>query len=284
MNARIFFNHLSGALFAIVILLLAACQPAAIVTDLQPTLPPAQPSATAVISATQVPAQPTATAVILPTRTPATADNGFTLDLSGVAQKATIETVSMPTFSWWEDAPLYRRATLQGYPVTDHGYKPRIYIYPAADLVSASVDAANIADHLQALLQTQKTGDKLPFLPLITDVQVMHAQVQYLDFKSGKGVRFLTQYNNGMAPVNNHDLIYTFQGLTSDGKYYIAAVLPLTNPDLPADSLSGGNVGAGKNYLNYVANTVTLLNGQPASRFTPDLAKLDALIQSIEVK
>ena len=66
----------------------------------------------------------------------------------------------------------------------------------------------------------------------------MHVQVQYLDFKSGTGVRFLTQFNNGMAPVNNHDLIYTFQGLTSDGKYYIAAVLPVTHPDLPANSLS----------------------------------------------
>ena len=284
MNARKFFNHLLGASFAIVILLLFACQPAAIVTDLQPTLPPAQPSATAGSPATQVPAKPTAMAVTLPGQAPTATANGFTLNLSGVAQNVTVEIVSMPTFSWWEDAPLYRRATLQGYPVTGHWYKPRIYIYPAADLVSASVDAANIADNLQALLQTQKAGDKLPFLPLITDVQVMHAQVQYLDFKSGKGVRFLTQYNNGLSPVNNHDLIYTFQGLTSDGKYYVAVVLPLTNPDLPADSLSGGNIGMGKNYLNYVANTVSLLNGQPAGRFMPDLAKLDALVQSIEVK
>ena len=281
MNARNFFNHLSGALFAIVILL-SACQPAAIVTDLQPTLPPAQPSATAVIPATQVPAQPTALAVTLPAQTPAT--SGITLDLRGVAQDMLVETVSMPTFSWWVDAPLYRRVTLQGYSVLNHQYKPRIYIYPAADLVSASVDAANIADNLQALLQTRQAGDKLPFLPLITDVQVMHAQMQYLDFKSGKGVRFLTQYNNGMAAVNNHDLIYTFQGLTSDGKYYVAVVLPLTHPDLPADSLSGGSVGVGKDYLNYVANMLTKLNQQPASRFTPDLAKLDALIQSIEVK
>ena len=283
MNARNFFNYLSGALLAIVILL-SACQPAAIVTDLQPTLPPAQPSATAVIPATQVPAQPTAVTVTLPAQASTAADNGFTLNLSGVAQNMTVETVSMPTYSWWEDAPLYRRVTLQGYPVTDHQYQPRIYIYPAADLVSASVDAANIADNLQALLQTRQAGDKLPFLPLITNVQVMHAQVQYLDFKSGTGVRFMTMYSNGMAPVNNHDLIYTFQGLTSDGKYYVAVVMPVTHPDLPADSLSGGSVGVGKDYLNYVANTVTKLNQQPASRFTPDLAKLDALIQSIEVK
>ena len=282
MKTRIFFNHLYSALFAIVILLLSACQPAAIVIDLQPTQPPAQPSSTAVIPATQVPVQPSATAVTLPTPTPAT--SGITLELRGVAQDMLVETVSMPTFSWWVDAPLYRRVTLQGYPVTDHQYQPRIYIYPAADLASADTKAANAAENLQALLQTRQAGDKLPFLPLITDVQVMHAQMQYLDFKSGTGVRFITMYSNGMAAVNNHDLIYTFQGLTSDGKYYVAVVMPVTHPDLPADSLSGGSVGMGKDYQNYVANTVTKLNRQPASSFTPDLAKLDALVQSIEVK
>ena len=46
----------------------------------------------------------------------------------------------------------------------------------------------------------------------------MHSQVQYLDFKNGTGVRYLTQFDQGILPINNYELVYTYQGLTSDGK------------------------------------------------------------------
>ena len=125
----------------------------------------------------------------------------------------------------------------------------------------------------------------MPFLPLFNAQQVMHAQVQYLDFKNGNGVRFLTQFDQAPLPINNFELIYTFQGLTRDGKYYIAAVLPVTHPDLPANNQVAAQQASELNdFPAYLAKTVTWLDQQPAGSFTPDLAKLDALIQSIEVK
>ena len=84
--------------------------------------------------------------------------------------------------------------TLQGYPVSDHSMQPQIFIYPAGDLAPANETAGKMAAGLQALLQTRQAGDELPFLPLINAKQVMHPQVQYLDFKNGNGVRFLTQF------------------------------------------------------------------------------------------
>jgi len=145
--------------------------------------------------------------------------------------------------------------------------------------------AGLMATDLQALLQTRQAGARMPFLPIFNESQAMHAQVQYLDFKNGEGVRFLTQYNQGPVPINNFTLIYTFQGLTSDGKYYVAAVLPVTHSELPAtQQISEQQAAEVNDFPTYLVKTVNWLNQEPSGSFTPDLAKLDALIQSIEVK
>jgi hypothetical protein len=238
------------------------------------------------ISSTQPPAQPA-------TQPAATQQSGastdIALDYSGLAQNVTLETVAaQPATSdgpWWAGAPQYRLLTLQGYPVINHQSKPQVFIYPAGELAAANENMGKVATELQSLLQTQQAGEPLPFLPLINAKQVIHPQVQNLDFKNGKGIRFLTMYSQGIVPINNYELIYTFQGLTSDGKYYIAAVLPVTDPQLPNDATVNEQLtGTGTDYQNYISKTVALLNQEPAGSFTPDLSKLDALIRSLEVK
>ena len=214
---------------------------------------------------------------------------GITLDYAALAQAVTVENVAAvaanPDAPYWEAAPQYRRLTLQGYPVDNHLFKPQVFVYPIADLAKANETAGKAAANLQALLQTRQAGDQLPLLPLSNAAQVLHTQMQYLDFKNGKGVRFLTQLAQGMVAVNNHELIYTFQGLTNDGKYYIAAVLPVTNPGLPGSSkLSDEQAKALNDYPAYRSGMITLLNQQPAESFTPGLNQLDAMIGSIEIK
>ena len=142
----------------------------------------------------------------------------------------------------------------------------------------------SIAGDLQSVLQTKQEGAQFPYLPLSNQAQLMHAQVQYLDFKNGQGVRFLTQLGQGMALVNNNELIYTFQGLTGDGKYYIAAVLPVTDPDLPAGVEAGPQATAFGNFRDYLSGLVTSLNGKTGDAFTPSLLKLDDLVRSMEVR
>jgi hypothetical protein len=263
------------------LLLSAACRPVNVSTS----LPPVQPTATL------LPAQPP-TAALTPaqaTQPPSGAPGDITLDLSGVAQGQTVEVVAAVPASaggpFWEVAPQYRRLTLQGYPVTGHLMKPQIFIYPLPDLAGFNEAAGQMAADLQVLLQARQPVDRMPFLPLFNAAQVMHAQVQYLDLKNGKGVRFLTQFDQAPLPINNYELIYTFQGLTSDGKYYIAAVLPVTHPKLPATQQVSAQQAAELNdFSAHLKKTVTWLDQQPGGSFTPDLAKLDALIQSIEVK
>ncbi len=256
--------------FALIILLLSACNPAA--------LEPTQPSETPVVPVTEAPPQPDSE---MP--------DGITLDFSTVAQDVIVETVEAQPASaggpYWEAAPQYRRLTLVGYPVANHLLMPQIFIYPAGDLASANENAGKIAAELDAMLDTQQAGDHLPFLPLFNATQVMHAQVQYLDFQSGKGVRFLTQFDQAVLPINNYELIYTFQGLTSDGKYYLAAVLPVTHPELPAGAdVSQQQADEMNDFPTYLSGMVTLLDQQPAGSFTPGLDEIDELVRSIDIR
>jgi hypothetical protein len=236
-------------------------------------------------AATSLPTQP-------PTQ-PTQASNGtagdLVLDYSTVAQNVTLETVPAQAATvdapFWEGAPAYRLMTLQGYPVANHQRKPQIFIYPVGEMASANENMSKVAADLQTLLQTHKAGTQLPFLPLGNEGQLIRARMEFLDFKSGKGVQFLTQLAQGMGPINNYELIYSFQGLTSDGKYYISAILPVTNSELPADARAGEEQNQTlTDYQVYRSSMITLLDQQPAGSFTPDLSKLDALIRSIEVK
>ncbi len=277
MNTRKLTHHpLSVVLIAsaILALLLSACQPGNISTSLPTVQPPA----------TGLPTQPPTG-----TQTPGSTAGDISFVPSGLAQEQTVETVpAVPASAGgpiWEVLPQYRRVTLHGYPVIDHLMKAQIFIYPAAELAGFNEGAGRMVVDLQALLQSHKPVDSMPFLPPFNAQQVLHAQVKYLDFKNGSGVRFLTQFDQAPLPINNFELIYTFQGLTRDGKYYIAVVLPVTHPDLPATNhVSPQQATELKDFPAYLAKTVTWLDQQPDNSFMPDLARLDALVQSIEVK
>ena len=278
------------AMSAAIILMLAACQPATTVNDPQPTLPPSLPSATP-IPVTQMPSEPTETPS-LPSQPTSVPTGDITLDYSALAQDVTSETVPAvlpsPNDAYWLAGPEYRLLTLQGYPITDNDLKPQIFVYPAGELASFNENMGKVGNDLQALVQTQQAGDTLPFLPLYNSLQVMHPQMKYLDFTGGKGVRYLTQFNQGPVPINNSELIYTFQGLTSDGKYYFAVVLPVANLELPAGPEFSAEYTQALTdnpsyYQDYLTKTITLLDQQPDGSFTPDLTTLDAMVRSITV-
>jgi hypothetical protein len=121
-----------------------------------------------------------------------------------------------------------------------------------------------IAARLQALIQAPQEMTPMPFLPLFNAAQVMHTHVQYLDFKTGQGLRYLTMFSQGIVPINNNELIYTYQGLTSDRRYYVAAVLPVTHPSPPAD----GNV-SGKEPPELPATSSAYLANTPRRSTQP---------------
>lgn len=127
---------------------------------------------------------------------------------------------------------------------------------------------------------------ELPYGLFIDAHQSFRAHATRLAFKSGKGFGFLTQYDIEPTLVNNENLVYVLQGVTTDGKYYVLAEFHVASPlaaPKPGESHDGYSITNEKGYAAYVAKTAKKLEASPARDFTPNLEKLDELFKSITV-
>ena len=217
--------------------------------------------------------------------------------LASSASAKTIDAVTDQTGAPWEVAPAHLQITLQGYSSNGSFQTPQIFVYPAADYAKANPGAADSLTKLQDLLSNptaQYTTDNLPHIPFFNAGQVIATQVKVINFNGGSGVRIVTQYAQDISPINNGGLFYHFEGLTSDGKYYIVAILPTQLPFLPADNNpsstvpSGGipfpqNSASGTDFENYFKQVTDQINAAQPDQFSPMLTSLDALIQSISI-
>jgi hypothetical protein len=257
------------------------------------------------------PATPTETAEITasPTSTPAPANDSLNFKSGSVgvitanfdpavaASASTGDQPANPGTSggpYWEALPQHAEITLNGYPITGHQFQPQIFIYPVDEFKALNEAAGQMIADLEDLLQNKPIEQQLdmsggasstssqviPFLPLQNAQQLIHAQMKYLDFKNGQGVRFVTQYDQFAAAINNHEVFYAFQGLTSDGKYYLAAVLPVNLASLPA----GNVLPSGMEPDSYYQNMYQQLDNAAPASYTPGLDKLDEMMASFEIK
>jgi hypothetical protein len=161
------------------------------------------------------------------------------------------------------------------------GY-PQIFIYPAQEFSTMGELPKGKIEALQALLEKRLPApeNEIPLLPLINAAQVFHAQVQYIDFQNGSGVRFLTQYSQEVVGrLTNKNIFYTFQGLTRDGKYYVAAFFPITASGL-RDEVVTEDWQSAKAHL---VEDIQRLESLSSQDFEPDLDLLDSLIKSLVI-
>lgn len=185
--------------------------------------------------------------------------------------------------------PQYTNLTLQGYILSGEFFDAHISVLPVQRYIQLLPDnIPSQVTNLQSLLGGGAAGDSLPLLPIFNAAQVFHAQYQVVPFVNGGGIRFITLYAQYYAPINNHDLFYTYQGLTSDGLYWVSAILPINNPILPpnGDTLPGGmsQEQFAANYDPYITDLTSQLNSQASDSFSPTLAALDALVASITIQ
>lgn len=261
-------------------LIFCSCRP----TTEQPEVPTTTPTEVAV----EAPALlPEATSVPAPDVIYEGISFSYDDTLAGEVVAETIPAVGEGSFEW-EIAPEHVQLTFTGYVLPDTCHEPRIYVYPISDFEAANqVAGKTIAALRQFLAEKPAAPDGIPFLPLFNAKQMMRAQIAYVDFQNGMGVRFLTYYSQAPIPVNNNELFYTFQGMTHDGDYYVAAILPVSHPMLPANwimEIPASDADAfAQNLDSYMWDVEQQLSAQDASSFTPDLSLLDATIQSLEL-
>jgi hypothetical protein len=245
--------------------------PAPTETQPAPSATPAQPTATVLASL------PVADGVslVLP--------KGLAKD---VRSDITAPVTALPDAPFWIAQPASLYLLLNGYPLTDNYHKPVIQIFPLAEFAQVNEGAKTQIAALQDLLAKKpQTVDRAPFVPLFNAGQVLHTALKYIDFQNGSGVRYMTQYDQAVDPINNQELFYTFQGITSDGSYYISVILPISDPNLPKDAqMTNAEMDKiSKDYNQYIQDTIKLLDGETPDSFTPNQASLDALVASLKV-
>lgn len=164
--------------------------------------------------------------------------------------------------------------------------QPQILIFPLDAYAAMNPMAAAPIAQLNDLLRDRPDlpNGALPHLPPPNGQQDLQAQMRFLAFQNGAGMRYLTQFNQEPRQINNQEIYYTFQGVTADRAYYIAAFFPVQSSSLPADNTIADDAAFARNLQNYLAQTTTDLNALPTTAFTPDLALLDALIESLLVE
>ncbi len=218
--------------------------------------------------------------------------------LASSASADNIDVVTDQTGAPWDVAPAHTQITLQGYPLQNSFHVPQIFVYPAQDYAAMNQSAAVSIQRLQNVLSqpsAQYSNDELPRVPFFNAGQVFAAQEKVIQFSGGSGVRTVTQYAQDVSPINNGGLFYHFEGLTSDGKFYIVAILPTNLPFLAADNNPASSVPAGgipfpsnnapaSSFEDYFKNIANLINGSTAEQFEPSLSTLDALVKSISTQ
>lgn len=189
-----------------------------------------------------------------------------------------------------ETYPTHFEFTFNNYPVADHFHTPKIIVYPVDEYRAISAYASERIDSLQLALINHPAGgpiSDLPFLPMWPAAQMFSAQVGYFNFQNGSGIRYLTMYGQAIYPVDNHNLFYTYQGLTNDGRFYISAVLPVVHLGLPDDGsiqMEDDTMGFEANWETYISETVNWLNAQEPGSFFPGIDLLDAMMASFKVE
>lgn len=199
----------------------------------------------------------------------------------------------------WDMAPEHLLFEFYGY--NDQVAKSKameIQVFPAQEYAGMNAGARQSLPKLESFLaapDTSLAADQLPAVPYYNAAQIFAARVKPIQFASGSGVRMMTQYGQAVGPVANSATLYHFQGLTSDGKYYIVAILPLGASFLidGSDPLAvpppGGVQFPGYTTLNpsdyesYFQAVTSALNSAAPGTFSPSLETLDALIESITV-
>lgn len=206
-----------------------------------------------------------------------------------VAQSAEVTSVPPddPNQGWSEFAlPARRMVSFSGYAIPDHFHTPVIYVYAFHELVQGGAFGSTMAATLQGLLtdpefDLQAEGS-LPFLPPFNAAQIFHVLEKRLDSDHNSGIRYLTIYSQALVGVDDYDIFYTYQGLSADGQYYIAAVLPINSSLLSDDQLTQTELETiAIDYEAYLTSMTDMLREDNGASLTPTLAALDAMMMSL---
>jgi len=256
-------------------------------TEAVPEMTVVPPSAEPAALPTETPGQPTEAALPVDVVCEAIAEFEICVpkSLASALVVSTIPGVNNPDGAPWENIPEHYVIRLDGYPLHDTFHQPVINLIPLEAFREISVGAQVMSDELAPLLEAKPNPpSQLPFLPLMNAGPVIVTRSSYPETESVMGIATLTQFAQYFAPINNNELFYTFQGETTDGKYWISIVLPMSQESLPPNAQAVANALTdefAENYQTYVEEVGKTMTDAPADSFVPNLLEVESVVGMI---
>ena len=185
--------------------------------------------------------------------------------------------------------------------------KARIAVYPLDrfdDAYAISPQMVKyINDHIAGLRKALKDPSfrldgQIPHLEYEDSWDEFYVKVRDFDFPSGSGIIFVTRWSIESELMSNRNLIYRFEGITSDGKFYVTAEMPVSVAFLPDDmptefegytyeNLYKGDSNskdAEARIDEYRKSITTRLENLSSNDYSPNLEKLEAIISSFRIE
>ncbi|HEY52753.1 MAG TPA: META domain-containing protein [Caldilineae bacterium] len=179
---------------------------------------------------------------------------------------------------------------------------PIMYIIPVNAYRQMWEENGNLAvsrtmemiDQLSYMLTSSPETAGYPALPYeeigsgYNDLAVQVGRATATDASASKnGYRFVGRWAQDANPVTNEGMRYVYQGFTNDGKYLVSFWWPVSTSQLPDanDDLSQEDRDAfDSDAQAYISAKAEMLNGLSTADWEPDLAKLDALVGSLQIE
>ncbi|MFO7678972.1 MAG: META domain-containing protein [Chloroflexota bacterium] len=97
------------------------------------------------------------------------------------------------------------------------------------------------------------------------------------------GYRFVGRWGQSPNPVTNQNLRYVYQGFTNDGAFLVAFFFPVSTAELANEPNQEETDALTADLEAYMAERAEMLNSLTTADWQPDLATLDALVQSLQI-
>ncbi len=154
--------------------------------------------------------------------------------------------------------------------------EPQVTFYLIDDLTKTSFGLLDVSLKLSDDIASISSGSssvealykESSFLPYQIKDRAVNILPEFLTFENGSGIRTVTGFDDAIRASNtDSNLYYSFQGISTDGRYYISAVFPLESPGLNGQSAAD-----------------TDWSRADGSDFRPSLKELDYYIRSIVIE
>jgi hypothetical protein len=173
-----------------------------------------------------------------------------------------------------------------------------VYAFPAYnvvrlyDLKGISQDrtiSRYVRDLKKALLERRNAREleqpytSLPDFPPRNAGHLVQDKVQHVDFPWGQGVFYLCAFTQGPGSFpNNDELIYLFQGLSSDGRLYVSADFRVVS-DLVRHTPAPSADDANRDVDDAAGDLAKKLDKEQDSAFHPDFATIRSWMQNLKI-